>query len=101
MHKLLDIRADCTHNQPVLIDFDPAKNRRNLAKHGLPFEAIADFDFETAPFVEDDRRDYGETTARHGFGRWAGSRAGCIRSCSCVLKLASERSAFARPMFAR
>lgn len=48
----------------MLIDFDPAKNRSNLAKHGLPFEAIAEFDFETAIFLHDDRRDYGETRIR-------------------------------------
>jgi uncharacterized protein (DUF4415 family) len=30
------------------MDFDPARNERNMAKVGLPFECAADFDFDTA-----------------------------------------------------
>lgn len=48
----------------MLIDFDPVKNRRNIGQRGLSFERAADFDFETALFVEDDRRDYGEKRIR-------------------------------------
>lgn len=43
------------------IRYDPAKSARNIAQRGLSFERVADFDFGTALFVEDTRRDYGET----------------------------------------
>ena len=46
------------------IEFDPAKNARNIRDRGLSFERAADFDFETAITVVDDRRDYGETRWR-------------------------------------
>ena len=42
------------------ITFDPAKNARNVEERGLLFERVAEFDFESAIFVEDTRRDYGE-----------------------------------------
>ena len=42
------------------ITFDPAKNARNIEGRGLSFECVAEFDFESAIFVEDTRRDYGE-----------------------------------------
>lgn len=48
----------------MLIAFDQAKNERNIAKRGLSFEQVAEFDFETALFVADERRDYGETRIR-------------------------------------
>lgn len=49
------------------IEFDPAKNEANIAKHGL---ALADFDgFDSSPLVlADDRFDYGESRFR-AFGR--------------------------------
>ena len=43
------------------VDFDPAKNERNVRERGLSFELAADFDFETALVVADERREYGET----------------------------------------
>lgn len=46
------------------IAFDPAKNAANVALRDLSFERVADFDFETAIFAQDDRRDYGETRYR-------------------------------------
>jgi uncharacterized DUF497 family protein len=46
------------------ISFDPAKNARNMALRGLSFERAAEFDFETAVFTVDGRRDYGETRHR-------------------------------------
>lgn len=46
------------------ITFDPAKNAANVALRGLSFERVADFDFETGIFAQDDRRDYGETRYR-------------------------------------
>lgn len=44
-----------------MIDFDEAKDRENLRKHGLPLGA-AELLFD-GPFVEEEdrRRDYGET----------------------------------------
>jgi hypothetical protein len=42
------------------ISYDRAKNARNIAERGLSFDRAADFDFETASYVIDHRRDYGE-----------------------------------------
>ncbi|MCR8724003.1 BrnT family toxin [Frigidibacter sp. ROC022] len=41
-------------------DWDETKRRSNRAKHGVDFAAIVRFDWETATFEEDRRRDYGE-----------------------------------------
>ena len=46
------------------IEFDPAKDAANLDKHGLLLAEAADFDFETAVVLVDDRFDYGETRYR-------------------------------------
>ncbi|HXH72846.1 MAG TPA: BrnT family toxin [Mariprofundaceae bacterium] len=46
------------------IEFDPAKNEKNIRERGLSFEAVAEFDFESAVFMEDTRHDYGETRWR-------------------------------------
>lgn len=43
------------------IEFDPAKDRINLRKHGLSLAAAAQIDLEQAVVVEDQRLDYGET----------------------------------------
>jgi len=40
--------------------WDEARRTVNLAKHGVDFVAVAGFDWETAVFFPDDRRDYGE-----------------------------------------
>ena len=40
--------------------YDPAKNEWNIAERGLSFERAVEFDFDTALFVEDTRKDYGE-----------------------------------------
>ncbi len=42
------------------VEFDPAKNERTIRERDLPFERAAEFDFETAVYLSDDRRDYGE-----------------------------------------
>lgn len=42
------------------VEFDPAKDVRNIAKHGLSLRAAEDFDWDTAFEREDDRFDYGE-----------------------------------------
>jgi uncharacterized protein len=46
------------------IEFDPAKNRRNVELRGLAFDLVADFDFDSAWLVIDDRKDYGEIRYR-------------------------------------
>lgn len=43
------------------IVYDPIKNDRNVRERGLSFERVVDFDFATALFLVDDRRDYGES----------------------------------------
>ena len=43
------------------ISYDPAKNERNIRNRSLPFESAAEFDFESALYVVDERHDYGET----------------------------------------
>ena len=42
------------------IVYDQAKSDRNVGERGLSFVRVADFDFATALFLVDDRRDYGE-----------------------------------------
>ena len=43
------------------ITYDIAKKRANAEKHGVSFDLVSDFDFDTAVITVDDRRDYGET----------------------------------------
>lgn len=42
------------------VEFDPAKNAANLAKHGISLARTGDLDFQTAFIRPDQRRDYGE-----------------------------------------
>ena len=42
------------------LEFDPAKNARNIRERGISFERLADMDLETAFVVDDTRADYGE-----------------------------------------
>ena len=42
------------------IEFDSAKDKANLAKHGVSLDASRHFEWETAFEREDDRFDYGE-----------------------------------------
>jgi uncharacterized DUF497 family protein len=48
----------------VRITFDPAKNAKNIAERGLPFELVAGLAWETAILQEDRRQDYGERRVR-------------------------------------
>lgn len=41
-------------------EWDEAKRRANLEKHGVDFAFVTDFDWQTAVTIEDRRRDYGE-----------------------------------------
>lgn len=42
------------------IDFDPAKNEKNIRERGLSFERAGDFDFATAHIWQDTRKPYPE-----------------------------------------
>ena len=46
------------------IEFDPAKSEKNARERGLAFNLVADFDFDSAQIVKDERRDYGEVRYR-------------------------------------
>ena len=48
------------HINSAKIEFDPAKDEINRAKHGISLQAAMDFDWDTALEREDDRFDYGE-----------------------------------------
>ncbi|MCW5718917.1 MAG: BrnT family toxin [Bauldia sp.] len=41
-------------------EWDPGKAGLNLRKHGIPFSAMSDFNWDTAVVVADQRREYGE-----------------------------------------
>ncbi|EKZ3178507.1 BrnT family toxin [Pseudomonas aeruginosa] len=42
------------------LEYDPAKRETNLSKHGVDFESVHDFDFDSALYWVDDRFSYGE-----------------------------------------
>jgi uncharacterized DUF497 family protein len=44
----------------VDFSFDPSKNARNIAEHGISLARAADFAWHDALIVEDTRCDYGE-----------------------------------------
>jgi uncharacterized DUF497 family protein len=44
----------------VEIEYDPVKDRINLAKHRISLAAAADIDLDNAIIIEDTRFDYGE-----------------------------------------
>ena len=48
------------HINQVRVEFDPAKDEINRAKHGITLQSATGFDWETAIEREDDRFDYGE-----------------------------------------
>lgn len=54
----------CIYNKIVRITFDPKKSKANALERELAFSLAAKFDFETAWYLVDDRRDYGETRIR-------------------------------------
>jgi uncharacterized DUF497 family protein len=43
------------------IEFDPAKDAANKAKHGLSLALVADLEWDSAMVWTDGRMDYGET----------------------------------------
>jgi uncharacterized protein len=58
----------------VKIDFDPAKNERNIGERGIPFTLAVEFDWDTAVVIPSDR---------HGEERYAA--VGFIRGKLYVL----------------
>ena len=44
----------------VEVTYDPAKSKRNVRERGLSLDRCSEFDFETALYFEDDRKEYGE-----------------------------------------
>ena len=44
----------------MVLEFDPAKDETNIAKHGVSLRMAEAFDWDTAFEREDDRFDYGE-----------------------------------------
>ncbi len=46
------------------VSFDPAKNDRNVAERGLPFNLVEQLDWQSAILEEDLRKDYGERRFR-------------------------------------
>jgi len=61
------------------IEFDPTKNVVNLAKHGIPFEAVQFFDWDTAQIEEDARYPYPE--ARFKATGYVGQRVYVVIFC--------------------
>lgn len=56
----LVIPSDCIYNKNINIEFDPAKNQRNIEKHGISLPEAQAFDFASALIAADSRFDYGE-----------------------------------------
>lgn len=42
-------------------EWDEAKHKKNITKHGVDFTSMAGFDWETSITARDIRREYGET----------------------------------------
>jgi uncharacterized DUF497 family protein len=60
----------------VAVEFDPAKDAANLAKHGIPLSEAEGFDFTVSVITRDDRFDYGEARFR-AFG-YADGQGRCL-----------------------
>lgn len=54
------------------IEFDPVKEQKNVAKHGVSLATTNFFNFATARITVDNRADYGEI--RYGALRYIGER---------------------------
>ena len=44
----------------MIYSYDPTKSDKNALERGISFEMVRDFDFETAKFWQDDRKNYPE-----------------------------------------
>jgi uncharacterized DUF497 family protein len=63
-------------DRPSLYEWDEAKRRANLAKHGVDFTRAEGFAWENSVVIEDTRRDHGEQRSR-AFGK-IGPRLYCL-----------------------
>lgn len=45
----------------MIVEYDAAKNERNIAERNLPFGDVVNLDWAAALVGADNRRDYGET----------------------------------------
>ena len=63
----------------IEIEYDPAKNRSNLEKHGFSLADAADFEWETAQIEEDIRLVYSEK--RFLATGWLGERLHVVIFC--------------------
>lgn len=61
----------CSYNLNIEIEYDPAKDRRNIAERGLSFEQVKDMDADSIRYFPDDRKEYKEARFR-AFGLLAG-----------------------------
>lgn len=78
------------------IEFDPGKNQKNINERGLSFADAVKFDFGTASFAIDTRREYGEV--RHVATGYLGSRLHvlCFVETKDGIRVVSFRKANAR-----
>lgn len=81
----------------MILEYDNAKNAKNIAKHGIGFNAVQEFEWATAIVSPDNRRDYGEARLL-GYG-FIGTRlhALCFIDAGMeVIRVISLRKANAR-----
>ncbi len=52
--------SNCSYYLSVDVEFDAAKDARNIREHGISLQRAEDFDISAAIFDVDDREDYGE-----------------------------------------
>ena len=57
---ILATPSNSVHNRGMRIVYDPDKNERNAAKHGVALEEAAHLDWDTLWATEDRRSEYGE-----------------------------------------
>ncbi len=57
----IDITIYVNTINSMRIEFDPAKDAANKAKHGLSLALAADLEWDSALVWTDDRKEYGET----------------------------------------
>ncbi len=80
------------------IVFDPAKDKANIAKHGLSLADAAEFEMAGAVVEPDDRIDYGESRFR-AFGRVDGeARCLVFTVTQSAVRVISYRRAHAKEM---
>lgn len=71
--------------EPLQLEWDDRKRAANLAKHGLDFALLAEFNWTRAVFVPDLRHDYGEQRLR---------AYGLVGDMTCTVVFTRRGSAF-------